>query len=64
MASALGTNPVRDVQSLRSKSQPEGAVALTANQLRELLANMQISEFCCDHDLVDAAKCPTLASRR
>ena len=23
-------------------------------QLRELLANMQISEFCCDHDLVDA----------
>jgi hypothetical protein len=30
MASVLDANPVRDVQPLRSNSQPKGAVALTA----------------------------------
>jgi hypothetical protein len=35
----LGTNPVRDVQSIRSKATPMGATALTADQLGELLAN-------------------------
>lgn len=53
MASVLGANPVRDVQPLRSKSQPKGAVALTADQLRELLAKLQTSDFCKKHDLVD-----------
>jgi len=38
---------------VRSKSQPKGAVALTADQLRELLVNLQTSEFCEKHDLVD-----------
>ncbi|WP_407689747.1 site-specific integrase [Mycobacterium sp. HUMS_1102779] len=44
----LGAN-----QPLRSKSQPKGAVALTADQLRELLAKLQTSHFCKKHDLVD-----------
>jgi integrase len=54
LASVLGANPVRDVQPLRSKNQPKGAVALTANQLRDLLVKLQTSEFCGKHDLVDA----------
>jgi integrase len=53
MSSVLGTNPVRDVQPLRSKNQPNGAVALTADQLRELLVNIRASSFCEKHDLVD-----------
>lgn len=53
MASVLGTNLVGDVQPLWSKSQPKGAVALVASQLRDLLLNLQASEFCRDHDLVD-----------
>jgi integrase len=53
MASALGANPVRDVQPLRSNSQPKGAVALTANQLRDLQANLHASTFCDKHDLAD-----------
>lgn len=53
MASVMNANPVRDVQPLRSKSQPKGAVALTAEQLRDLLVNLQTSEFCEKHDLVD-----------
>jgi integrase len=53
MSSVLSANPVRDVQPLRSKSQPKGAVALTADQLRDLLVNIQTSSFCEKHDLVD-----------
>jgi integrase len=53
MANALGANPVRDVQPLRSKSQPKGAVALTAEQLRDLLTKLDSSQFCRNHDLVD-----------
>jgi len=53
MANVLGSNPVRDVQPLRSKTQPEGAVGLTSDQLRELLQKLQMSKFCKDHDLVD-----------
>lgn len=53
MSSVLGTNPVRDVQPLRSKSQPKGAVTLTADQLRDLLATIQKSKFCETHDLID-----------
>jgi hypothetical protein len=44
MANVLGSNPVRDVQPLRSKTQPEGAVGLTSDQLRELLQKLQMSE--------------------
>ena len=53
MASVINANPVRDVQPVRSKSQPKGAVALTADQLRDLLVKLQTSEFCEKHDLVD-----------
>lgn len=53
MSSVLGANPVRDVQPLRSKNQPKGAVALTADQLRDLLAKIQKSKFCETHDLID-----------
>lgn len=53
MSSVLDANPVRDVQPLRSKSQPKGAVALTADQLRDLLVKIQASSFCEKHDLID-----------
>lgn len=53
MANVLGSNPVRDVQPLRSKTPPKGAVGLTAEQLRDLLQKLQASKFCQDHDLVD-----------
>ena len=49
----LGTNPVRDVQSIRSKATPMGATALTADQLCELLAKLRASETCRKRDLVD-----------
>jgi integrase len=53
MNNVLGANPVRDVQQIKSKAAPKGAVALTADQLRELLAKLRPSKFCRDHDLVD-----------
>jgi integrase len=49
----LAANPVRDVQSIRSKSAPKGAEALTANQLHELLLRLRTSETCQTRDLVD-----------
>jgi integrase len=49
----LATNPVRDVQLIRSKSTPTGAEALTADQLRELLIKLRASETCAKRDLVD-----------
>jgi hypothetical protein len=33
--SVLGTNPVRDVQTIRSKAAPKGASALTGEQVRD-----------------------------
>jgi integrase len=53
MASVLGMNPVRDLQPITSKGRPKGAVALTANELRELLGKMRASKSCHDRDLVD-----------
>ena len=53
MANVIGANPVHDVQPLRSKSQLKGAVALTADQLRDLLVELRASEFCEKHDLID-----------
>jgi hypothetical protein len=49
----LGANPVRDVQMIKSKGQPKGASALTADQLRELLGKLRASESCQKRDLVD-----------
>jgi integrase len=53
MASVIGTNPVRDVSAIKSKSRPKGAAALTADALRGLLVNVVASEYCQRHDLVD-----------
>jgi integrase len=53
MNNILGTNPVRDVQMIRSKRQPKGASALSADQLRDLLGKLRASTYCQDHDLVD-----------
>ncbi len=53
MANALSANPVRDVSSIKAKSQPKGAEALTAEQLRNLLAGVRSSEYCVQHDLAD-----------
>ena len=49
----LGTNPVRDVQMIKSKGQPKGATALTAEQLRDLLIELRASETCHKRDLVE-----------
>jgi integrase len=53
MSNALGSNPVRDVQRLGSKTQPKGATGLTAEQLRDLFEKLHASTFCQNHDLVD-----------
>jgi integrase len=53
MANVLTANPVRDVQPLRAKAQPKGATALTADELRNLLANVRKSKPCRDNDLAD-----------
>lgn len=53
MANVLGANPVRDVSPIVPKSPPKGAVALTAEQLRDLLAKVRASEDCRRNDLVD-----------
>jgi hypothetical protein len=53
----LGSNPVRDVQMIKSKGQAKGAEALTADQLRGLLAKMRVSEMCQRRDLVDPSPC-------
>ncbi|MDX1874054.1 site-specific integrase [Mycolicibacterium sp. 120266] len=49
----LGSNPVRDVQAIKSKKQPKGAHALTADQLRDLLTKLRTSEVCRRRDLTD-----------
>jgi integrase len=49
----LGTNPVRDVQSIRSKAAPKGASALTAEEVRDLLTKLRASQACQQRDLVD-----------
>jgi integrase len=53
MANVLSTNPVRDVQQIKSKRPPKGAPALTAEGLRALLARLRASDYCREHDLVD-----------
>jgi integrase len=53
MANALGANPVRDLQPIGLKHRPKGATALTANQLRELLAKLRADDYCQRNDLVD-----------
>lgn len=53
MAEAISSNPVRDVDTIRPKARPEGATALTGDQLRNLLAGVRASDYCREHDLAD-----------
>ena len=53
MANVIASNPVRDVSPIRSKPRPKGAPALTADELRGLLAMLRASESCQRHDLID-----------
>jgi hypothetical protein len=53
MANVLSANSVRDVQHLPAKGRPKGAVALTADALRELLANVLASEYCTCRGVID-----------
>ncbi|BBY41792.1 site-specific integrase [Mycolicibacterium celeriflavum] len=53
MANVIGTNPVRDVDPIKSKRPPKGAPPLTADQLRDLLAALRASDYCRQHDLAD-----------
>ena len=53
MANVLGGNPVRDVSPIVPKSPPKGAVALTGEQLRDLLDNISRNEYCINRDLAD-----------
>ena len=54
MANVIGSNPVRDVSPIRSKKKGQkGAPALTAADLRALLAALRASEYCQRNDLVD-----------
>jgi integrase len=53
MANVMGSNPVRDVSPIRSKSGPKGAPALTADELRALFGKLRASEYCQKNDLVD-----------
>ena len=53
MAGVLGTNPVRDISAIASGKRAEGAVGLTADQIRNLLAKIIGSEYCHKSDLTD-----------
>lgn len=53
MAEAISSNPVRDVDTIRPKARPQGATALTGEQLRNLLAGVRTSDYCREHDLAD-----------
>ena len=41
MANVIGSNLVRDVSPIRSKSGPKGAPALSADELRELSGKLR-----------------------
>lgn len=53
MANVLAANPVRDVAPIKSNRPPKGAPALSADQLRGLLAGLRASDYCREHDLAD-----------
>jgi integrase len=53
LANVIGANPVRGVSPIRSKTRPKGASALTADELRGMLAKLRASEACQRHDLID-----------
>ena len=52
LANVIGTNPVRDVSGIK-QDRPQGATALTADEVRELLSKLSASQYCLRHDLID-----------
>lgn len=63
LAESIELNPVRDLQPIRKKKtkkasdkSQKGAPALTADQLRHLLIQLEESAYCQKADLVDPAK--------
>ena len=52
LANVIGTNPVRDVSGIK-QDRPQGATALTADQIREVLSKLEASQYCRRHDLID-----------
>jgi integrase len=52
LANVIGTNPVRDVSGIK-QDRPQGATALAADEIRELLLKLGASQYCRQHDLVD-----------
>ncbi len=52
LANVIGTNPVRDVSGIK-QDRPQGATALTADEVRALLSKLNASSYCRHHDLVD-----------
>jgi hypothetical protein len=57
MANALTSNPVRDVQAIKSNHRPKGATALTAQQLRDLLPKLRESQYCHDRTWWTRSRC-------
>ena len=53
MANCAWYQPGSRCAKIKSKRPPKGAPALTADQLRDLLARLRASEYCREHDLVD-----------
>jgi integrase len=53
MAEVIDSNPVRDLSDIEAKAPAKGAPALTREQVKDLLAKLQESEFCQRHDLID-----------
>jgi integrase len=53
MANVIGSNPVRNVSPIQSKTRPKGAPVLRGDELRGLLAKLRESEVCQRHDLFD-----------
>jgi len=53
MANVISSNPVRDVDPIKPNAQPKGATALSADELRNVLAGVQASEYCTNRDLAD-----------
>jgi integrase len=49
----LGTNPVRDVEKITSNRRPQGAPALTGEELHELFGKLRSSDQCRNADLLD-----------
>ncbi|MDM1896015.1 site-specific integrase [Mycobacteroides abscessus] len=53
MANAIPANPARDLGALTAKVAPKGATALTASQVRGLLAEVRTSNYSAEHDIAD-----------